>query len=88
MSRRIARGVNRAGSASPETLQDLGVSVIDLSKIDDRSSLNHSKFAESPEMVRLLGERFKAGDRLDTSAPHPVAAILESSPIGISVSLR
>lgn len=87
LSRRIAGGVTRVGNAPPERLQELGVAVIDLSKIGDRSNLNHSKFAESPEMVQLLGERFKAGDRLDTSAERPIAAILESSPIGITVNL-
>jgi len=36
-------------------LEKLGLTVIDLSGIDDSSSGSHSKFAGSPEMVQLIG---------------------------------
>ncbi len=55
LSRRIAGGVPRVGAIHAESLSALGVTVIDLSQIDDSSSGSHSKFAGSPEVVQLLG---------------------------------
>ena len=65
-SRKIAGGVNRVGDDSAEELAKIGVVVIDLSKIDDTNNLNHSKFADSPEVVQLIGTRLNAGDNLHT----------------------
>jgi len=65
-SRRIAGGVDRVGDEQPSDLEKLGVTVIDLTKIEDTSSLNHTKFADSPEIVQLLGNRLNAGDSFGT----------------------
>lgn len=54
-SRRISGGVERAGAADDAELTELGVTVIDLSKVDDSTSGTHSKFAGSPEVVQLIG---------------------------------
>ena len=54
-SRRIAGGVQRVGLAHAAQLEGLGVTVIDLSQITDSTSGSHSKFAGSPEVVRLIG---------------------------------
>jgi esterase/lipase superfamily enzyme len=54
-SRVIAGGVPRVGAADAEELEKLGVTVIDLSEIDDSTSGSHSKFAGSPEVVQILG---------------------------------
>ena len=54
-SRRIAGGVPRVGAADTTELEGLGLTVIDLSKVEDSSSGSHSKFAGSPEVVRLIG---------------------------------
>jgi esterase/lipase superfamily enzyme len=54
-SRRIAGGVPRVGAADTAELEGLGLTVIDLSEIDDSSSGSHSKFAGSPDVVRLIG---------------------------------
>jgi esterase/lipase superfamily enzyme len=54
-SRRIAGGVPRVGAADTTELEELGLTVIDLSEVDDSSSGSHSKFAGSPEVVRLIG---------------------------------
>ena len=67
-SRRLAGGVNRVGDDDPEDLAKLGVTVIDLSKVDDTSSLNHTKFADSPEIVRLIGRRLNEGDLKTSNA--------------------
>jgi esterase/lipase superfamily enzyme len=54
-SRVIAGGVPRVGAADAEELGKLGVTVIDLSEIDDSTSGSHTKFVGSPEVVRILG---------------------------------
>ncbi|MEO9786069.1 MAG: alpha/beta hydrolase, partial [Aurantimonas coralicida] len=41
-----------------------GVDVIDLSALQSGSALNHSKFAESPQIVRLIGQRLIAGQAI------------------------
>jgi esterase/lipase superfamily enzyme len=66
VSRKIAGGVDRVGDAQASRLAAMGVTVIDLSRVSDRSSLNHTKFADSPEMVQLIGRRLNAGDQLGT----------------------
>jgi esterase/lipase superfamily enzyme len=68
-SRRIAGGVNRVGDEDAESLAALGVVVIDLTKVNDPGNLNHSKFAESPEVVQLIGNRLLAGNTLRTAGP-------------------
>lgn len=62
-SRRIAGGVSRVGAEAADELAGLGVTVIDLTEVDDSGS-SHSKFAGSPEVVQLIGHRLRAGDRL------------------------
>ncbi|MDS9469990.1 alpha/beta hydrolase [Paracoccus sp. MBLB3053] len=54
-SRRIAGNIPRVGAANAEELAGFGVTVIDLSQIDDSTSGSHSKFAGSPEVVQLIG---------------------------------
>jgi esterase/lipase superfamily enzyme len=65
ISRRIAGGVPRVGASDVEELSNLGVLAIDLSAVDDSSSGSHSKFAGSPEIVRLIGSGLNAHGRLD-----------------------
>lgn len=86
-SRVIGGGVPRVGAANAEELADLGVTVIDLTKIDDSSSGSHSKFAGSPEVVQLLGngmnlhsqfERRSAGDTLKTLIAGTAIVVIEN----------
>ncbi len=65
-SRRIAGNYPRVGAADPEALSRLGVTVVDLTQINDTSSIHHSKFRESPEIVRLLGTELSETDNLST----------------------
>lgn len=67
VSRRIAGGVSRVGSADPKKLAALGLSVIDLSQIKDKSSTNHDKFADSPEIVQLIGRGLNEGNSLSST---------------------
>lgn len=60
LSRRIAGGVPRVGAADALLLEELGVTVIDLSRIEDSASGSHSKFAGSPEVVQLIGSGLNA----------------------------
>lgn len=70
VSRRVWGDVARLGSIDPETepyqqeLADNKITVIDLTKVKAGDSLNHGKFAESPEIVRLIGARISDGQTL------------------------
>ena len=68
LSQRIAGDYPRVGAADPQRLSALGVNVIDLSQVEDTSSAHHSKFSESPEIVRIIGQRINAGDELSTQS--------------------
>jgi esterase/lipase superfamily enzyme len=67
ISRRIGGGVDRLGAIDPEAepyrtkLATSNAVVIDLTKLKSEDELNHGKFAESPEIVRLIGRRLMAG---------------------------
>lgn len=69
-SRRVWGNVARLGSIDPEQppykqeLADNKIAVIDLTKIKAGDSLNHGKFAESPEVVQLIGKRISEGQTL------------------------
>lgn len=70
VSRLIAGGVPRVGAADAAELEELGVTVIDLSEIDDSSAGSHAKFAGSPEVVQLIGAGLKTAGRFgDVDAP-------------------
>lgn len=67
LSRRISGNVDRLGQIDitnpvyQALLEKEGITVLDLSALQVGDSLNHSKFAESPEVVRLLGQRLIDG---------------------------
>ena len=83
VSRRIAGGVPRVGAADTAELEELGLTVIDLSEIDDSSSGSHSKFAGSPEVVQLIGVGLNsAGTFGETTAPG-LDEVLTGTPIRI-----
>ena len=54
--------MDRVGDEPGSELAKLGVTVIDLTKVDDTSSLNHTKFANAPDVVQLIGQRMNEGD--------------------------
>ncbi len=63
-SKWLARGVPRVGGSNAEALARSGVTVIDLSQIELDGS-NHTKFAESPEIVQLIGARLSVDGSLE-----------------------
>ncbi len=73
VSRRVWGDVSRLGAIDPEQepykkeLADNKITVIDLTKIKAGDSLNHGKFAESPEIVQLIGARISDGQTLTDS---------------------
>lgn len=77
ISRRIAGGVDRVGDEPGDELAKLGVKVIDRSKVDDTSSLNHTTFAGSPEIVQLIGRRM---NECDSFVNPPSRSVLQNLP--------
>jgi esterase/lipase superfamily enzyme len=67
LSRRISGNVDRLGQIDPtiepyrSQLETAGITVLDLTKLKSGDSLNHGKFAQSPEVVKLIGDRLIAG---------------------------
>lgn len=81
VSRRISGGVERVGAADAGELSALGVTVIDLSEIDDSASGTHSKFAGSPEVVQLIGSSLEK-DNFDTKVQPPtLVEVLNDVPV-------
>ena len=83
MSRRIAGGVPRVGAADTAELEQFGLTVIDLSEIDDSSSGSHSKFAGSPEVVQLIGAGLNTAGHFGDTATPGLDRLLEGVPIQI-----
>jgi esterase/lipase superfamily enzyme len=71
ISRRLWGGVERAGAVDPRVepyrsaFEKSRINVVDLTDVKSDDALNHSKFAESPEIVRLIGQRLAAGQTLN-----------------------
>ena len=67
LSSLIAGSAPRVGDyGSAEDLAKLGVVVVDLTKIKAGDSYNHTKFADNPLLVKLLGDRLREGDSFGT----------------------
>lgn len=73
LSRYISGDVQRLGQINPadeaykSRLEAAGITVVDLTKVKSGDSLNHGKFAESPEIVQLIGQRLVTGQTLTDS---------------------
>ncbi|MBX3539669.1 MAG: alpha/beta hydrolase [Chelatococcus sp.] len=73
VSRRVWGSVNRLGAVNPEAdpykqeFADYKFTVLDLTKLQGSDSLNHGKFAESPEVVQLIGQRLASGQTITDS---------------------
>ncbi|MGL6210251.1 MAG: alpha/beta hydrolase, partial [Paracoccaceae bacterium] len=85
LSRRIAGGVPRVGAADTAELEGLGLTVIDLSEIDDSSSGSHSKFAGSPGVVKLIGKGLNSAGRFGETETPALGRLLRGLPITILV---
>ncbi|PXW52933.1 esterase/lipase superfamily enzyme [Chelatococcus asaccharovorans] len=73
VSRRVWGNVGRLGAVNPEVdpykqeFIDYKFTVLDLTKLRGGDSLNHGKFAESPEVVQLIGQRLASGQTITDS---------------------
>lgn len=74
-SRRFAGDKTRLGAVSAKDkdiiaeLEKLGARIIDLSEVASGDSLNHSKFASSPKVVQMIGQRLQADGGISTAGP-------------------
>jgi esterase/lipase superfamily enzyme len=85
ISRHIAGGVPRVGASNIDELSKLGVIAIDLSNISNSSSGSHSKFAGSPEVVKLIGGGLNNNSRFRRSQnATDLGEILGGIPISIA----
>ncbi len=82
-SSRIAGGIPRVGAADALELEPLGVTVIDLSAIEDTTSTSHNKFASSPEVVQLVGEGLNDASTFGGDGPGTLTEFLAGAPIRI-----
>ena len=76
ISKRIAGSTDRLGGIDPEQepyksrlkeLTNQRVTIIDLATVSGGDALGHTKFAQSPEVVRMIGGRLASGQRLNES---------------------
>ncbi len=73
VSRRISGNIDRLGQIDPSiepyrtALEQAGITVIDLTKLKAGDRLNHGKFASSPEVVQLIGQRLVTGQTITDS---------------------
>ncbi|MFU0505769.1 alpha/beta hydrolase [Pseudaminobacter sp. NGMCC 1.201702] len=86
-SRRVWGDVSRLGAIDPEQspykeeLAANNIAVVDLTKIRAGDELHHSKFAESPEIVQLIGARLSTGQTL-TDSRHGLGDTIVSAAAG------
>ncbi|MDT4848049.1 hypothetical protein FQZ97_821300 [compost metagenome] len=72
-SRFISGNVDRLGQIDPSVepyrsqLEKAGITVIDLTQLKAGDRLNHGKFASSPEVVQLIGQRLVTGQTITDS---------------------
>ncbi|QEL23685.1 alpha/beta fold hydrolase [Bosea sp. F3-2] len=73
VSRRVWGSTARLGAIDPDVepyrseLAKTGITVLNLTKLRSGDSLNHGKFAESPEVVQLIGTRLVEGQPITDS---------------------
>ncbi|WP_180350092.1 MULTISPECIES: alpha/beta hydrolase [Brucella/Ochrobactrum group] len=73
LSRRISGNIDRLGQIDPSIepyrseMEKAGITVIDLTQLKAGDRLNHGKFAASPEVVQLIGQRLITGQTITDS---------------------
>lgn len=74
-----------ADNEDVEDLAGLGVTVLDLSEIDVNGS-NHSKFADSPEIVQLIGKRLSVDGVGTRNGSDPLLSSVLMLPITVTAA--
>jgi esterase/lipase superfamily enzyme len=73
VSRRLAGNIDRLGQIDPmsepfhSALEKSGIDVIDLTDLRGSNALNHSKFADNPQVVQVIGEKLIDGQTIQGS---------------------
>nr|WP_246504979.1 alpha/beta hydrolase [Microvirga antarctica] len=73
VSRRVWGSTSRLGAIDPEAepyrteLAQEKITVIDLTSLRTGDSLNHAKFAQSPQVVQMIGQRLASQDTITDS---------------------
>ncbi len=81
VSQRLSGGISRLGNTPASELGDLGVTVVDLSSVDDSQAGSHSKYAGSPEIVKLIGQGL-SDNKLNVANRGPsLVEVLEGVPV-------
>lgn len=71
LSRHLGGNIDRVGAIDPDKepyrskLKEFHLVVINLTRLKAGDLLHHSKFAESPEIIRLIGKRLVEGQEID-----------------------
>jgi esterase/lipase superfamily enzyme len=92
VSRRVWGDAVRLGAIDPDQepyrsdLQQSNIAVINLTKLASGDGLNHSKFAQSPEVVQLIGRQL-AGGQVLTDSRVGVGDVIIGATTGIASSV-
>jgi esterase/lipase superfamily enzyme len=91
VSAALSRGVTRLGALDPndpaylDQLGNLsGVTILDLSELRTGDRINHSAYAKSPEIVRLIGDRLIEGQVITDTDLSPVDSF--GNAVGLAAS--
>lgn len=92
----LSRGSTRLGAVNPEDeggygaeLRDLeGVTILDLTALRAGDRVNHSLYASSPEMVRLIGKRLIEGQVITDADVTPVDALGSAAELVVTAPIR
>lgn len=68
-------------------IADLGLIVVDLTKVKAGDSFNHTKFADNPALVALLGERLRLGDKFTGETDATEAPALLARGVGAAAEV-
>ncbi|GLK84087.1 alpha/beta hydrolase [Ancylobacter defluvii] len=85
LSRRVWGSTDRLGAIDPDKepykteFERDNITVVDLTKLRTGDPLNHGKFAESPEVVQLIGQRLAEGQSINDSRVGLGDHIIEAS---------
>jgi len=95
LSATLSRGMTRLGAVDPTDeayraqLSDIErLTILDLSELRSGDRINHSAYANSPEVVRLIGERLIEGQVITDSDVSPVGVFGNAASTVVATPIR
>lgn len=82
-ARLVAGGVDRVGDANAQQVAELGVIAIDLSEVEDKTSLHHDTFADSPAVVQLIGRQIGEDEHFGALPPGSLVDLFADAKIAV-----